>query len=93
MCMKREFSMPVVLIPCRKEPSKDINVYQQPLVDEFKELWHNGVPTYDSHSRTIFNMKVMLMWRTHDFPTYGSLASCMTHAQYICPNCAEGTIA
>lgn len=93
MCMKREFSMLTVLIPGPKAPSKDIDVYLRPLVDELKELWYNGVPTYDSHSGTIFNMKAMLMWGIHDFPAYGSLSGCVTHAQYACPVCAEGTVA
>ncbi|XP_058087532.1 uncharacterized protein LOC131234619 [Magnolia sinica] len=53
----------------------------------------NGVTTYDSHLKTIFNLKAILMWGIHDFPAYGSLSGCVTHAQYACPVCAEGTIA
>ena len=85
--------MLTILIPGPKAPSKDIDVYLRPLVDELKELWLNGVPTYDSHSRTIFNMKAMLMWGIHDFPTYGSVSGCVTHTQYACPICAEGIVA
>ena len=92
LCMKREFSMLTVLIPGPKGPSKDIDLYLQPLVDELKELWLNGVSTYDSHSKTIFNLKAMLMWGIHDFPAYGSLSGCVTHAQFACPVCAEGTV-
>ena len=44
-CMKKEFMMMTLLIT--EDPGTCIDVYLQPLVDELKELWENGVPTYD----------------------------------------------
>ena len=29
------------------EPENDIDVYMQPLIEELKDLWVNGVETYD----------------------------------------------
>ncbi|VVA36904.1 PREDICTED: transposon, partial [Prunus dulcis] len=39
MCMKAQYSMMTLVIPGPKAPSKDIDVYLRPLVDELKELW------------------------------------------------------
>ncbi|CAN6552438.1 unnamed protein product [Malus baccata var. baccata] len=46
-CMKKEFSIMTLLIPGDKAPGREIDVYLRPLIDELKELWENGVPTYD----------------------------------------------
>ena len=45
-CMKQEFLMMALLIPGHPAPSKDIDVYLQPLIDELKELWGKGVQTF-----------------------------------------------
>ncbi|XP_021811122.1 uncharacterized protein LOC110754366 [Prunus avium] len=42
MCMKAQYSMMTLLIPGPKAPSKDIDVYLRPLVDELKELWEQA---------------------------------------------------
>ncbi|KAM2964301.1 hypothetical protein FF2_022102 [Malus domestica] len=38
-----------------------IDVYLQPLVDELKELWENGVPTYDKSTGKMFILRAVLM--------------------------------
>lgn len=52
-CMKQEFFMMSVLIPGRKAPEKDIDVYLRPLIAELKELWI-GVRTYDAVEKKYF---------------------------------------
>ena len=36
--MREEFMMMSLLIPGRKAPGKDIDIYLQPLIEELKEL-------------------------------------------------------
>ena len=48
MCMKKEFSILLLLIPGPKAPSDDIDVFLEPLVKELNELWLEGVTTFDS---------------------------------------------
>ena len=47
MCMKQTYTMMSLLIPGPTEPGNDIDVYMQPLIEELKDLWVNGVETYD----------------------------------------------
>ncbi|KAL5807331.1 hypothetical protein ACOSQ4_030064 [Xanthoceras sorbifolium] len=50
-CMKEPFMMLSLLIPGPHAPSKNIDVYLRPLIDELKELWEYGVKTYDAASQ------------------------------------------
>ncbi|XP_055961230.1 uncharacterized protein LOC126675126 [Mercurialis annua] len=49
-CMKENFLMLSLLIPGKESPGNNIDVYLRPLIDELKELWETGVPTYDAYS-------------------------------------------
>ncbi|XP_028114517.1 uncharacterized protein LOC114312475 [Camellia sinensis] len=51
-CMKQSFSMLSLLIPGPQAPGRDIDVYMRPLIDELKELWEDGVLTYDASTET-----------------------------------------
>jgi len=53
---------------------KKINVYLQPLIDEFKILWNEGVDKYDVHINQTFKMKAALIWMVNDFSAYGMLS-------------------
>ena len=33
------------------QPGNEIDIYLKPLVDELKELWEEGVETYDAYSK------------------------------------------
>ncbi|XP_042415124.1 uncharacterized protein LOC122004280 [Zingiber officinale] len=90
MCMVKENLMLTLLIPGPKQPGNDIDVYLEPLVEDLKELWDIGVETYDAFSKSVFNMKAILMWTINDFPSYGNLAGCATKGKFGCPICGEG---
>ncbi|XP_026436586.1 uncharacterized protein LOC113334575 [Papaver somniferum] len=87
----REFSLLVLLISGPRAHGKDIDVYLQPLIDELKKLWNEGVLTYDSFTKTEFVMKARLLYAIHDFPALGTLYGCVTHGYYACPTCGEET--
>ena len=72
LCMKKEFIMLTLLIPRPKQPSNDINIYLQVLIDYLQQLWENGVEVYDVFIRTVLNLKVILMWTINDFPAYAT---------------------
>ncbi|KAA0049803.1 uncharacterized protein E5676_scaffold142G00300 [Cucumis melo var. makuwa] len=46
--MKKSNFFISLLIPSPRSPSRELDVYLQPLIEELKELWSLGVPTYDS---------------------------------------------
>jgi len=74
MCMKRSNFLLALLIPGPKAPGNDIDVFLEPLIDEFKELWEVGVKTYDAHSKEMFDMSAVLIWTMQDFPAYANLS-------------------
>ncbi|XP_042388109.1 uncharacterized protein LOC121980216 [Zingiber officinale] len=86
---EKENLMLTLLIPGPKQPGNDIDVYLEPLVEDLKELWDTGVEAYDAFSKSMFNLKAILMWTINDFPAYGNLAGCTTKGKVGCPICGE----
>ena len=91
LCTKRNFCMLSLLISSPKQPGNDIDVYLEPLVDELKVTWDEGVRIYDAHSRSFFNIKAILMWVIHEFPAYGNMAGCTTKGFFACSICGRNT--
>ncbi|XP_019082581.1 PREDICTED: uncharacterized protein LOC104704465 [Camelina sativa] len=72
-------------------PRASLDVFLQPLIDELKDLWYNGVEADDISLSENFNMKVVLMWTIRDFPAYGMLSGWTTHGRLACPICMDDT--
>ncbi|XP_060672399.1 uncharacterized protein LOC125422155 [Ziziphus jujuba] len=90
-CMKETFLMMSLLIPGPTTPGKDIDVYLRPMIDELKDLWTNGVTTYDISKKERFTMHAAVLWTIHDFPAYGTLSGWSTKGYKACPTCNEDT--
>ncbi|KAL6141538.1 hypothetical protein ACLB2K_059826 [Fragaria x ananassa] len=91
VCMSSENLMLSLLIPGPKQPGNDIDVYLEPLIDDLKELWTNGVEMYDAYKRATFYLKAILLWTVNDFPAYGNLAGLTTKGEFACPVCGPDT--
>lgn len=89
MCMKDERMFLSVIIPGPKNPKQKIDVFLQPLVEELKELWEEGVRTYDVSSKNNLQMKSTLMWTISDFPAYSMLLDWSTSEKLACPYCRK----
>lgn len=89
--MKNPFFIKSLLIPGPKSPENDIDVYLQPLVDELKELWEDGIPTYDASTGTNFVLHVIVVWTINEFPAYGNLSRWNTKGFLACPTCNKET--
>ncbi|XP_062005727.1 uncharacterized protein LOC133722884 [Rosa rugosa] len=61
-----------------KSPGNDIDVYLQPLIDELKMLWAEGVPTYDAFKKEVFQMRVALLWSPYCLHQY------LSNSLYLC---------
>ncbi|XP_024023057.1 uncharacterized protein LOC112092090 [Morus notabilis] len=90
-CMKQAHIMMSTLIPGRKAPGKDIDIYLRPLIDELKELWENGVRTYDVVEKKQFTLRAAILWTINDFPAYGTLSGYSTKGYEACPVCMDET--
>lgn len=71
--MKEPFMLMPLLIPGKKTPGRDIDVYLRPLVEELKLLFNIGVVTYDASKRDTFNMRAVVLWTINDLPALGTL--------------------
>ncbi|KAF7152750.1 hypothetical protein RHSIM_Rhsim01G0178900 [Rhododendron simsii] len=91
MCMKRSNFILSLLIPGPSSPSKNIDVYLQPSVEELKELWEVGVKTYDVSSKQNFQLRAFYMWTVNDLPAYGYFSGWNTQDALACPSCNYGT--
>ena len=87
MCMKQTSFILSMIIPGKRMPGNDIDVYFQPLIQELQELWEDGVETYDASTNKMFQMHAALMWTISDFPGLGNLSGWNTHTGLACPVC------
>ncbi|XP_028051875.1 uncharacterized protein LOC114256424 [Camellia sinensis] len=85
-CMKAPFFMMSLLIPGRNQPGIDIDFYLRPSIDELKELWENGVMTYDASTEQTFRMYAAVMWTINDFTAYVRLGGWVGHRAYLPDN-------
>lgn len=88
-CMKQPFFMLSLLIPGKKSPGKDIDVYLQPLIEELKKLWVEGIETFDVSYKKKFQMHAAVLWTINDFPAYGDLSGWSTKGYMACPVCND----
>ncbi|CAL2260083.1 unnamed protein product [Prunus armeniaca] len=86
-CMKKEYMMMTVLIT--EDPGRSIDVYLRPLVDELKDLWTNGVRTYDKSTGKMFTLRAAVMWTVNDFPAYAMVSGWSTKGYVACLVCKE----
>nr|XP_023904974.1 uncharacterized protein LOC112016705 [Quercus suber] len=74
LVMKERYFMLSLLIPSPHQPENEIDIYLKPLVDELKELWEEGIETYDAYSKEHFQMPATLLWTIHDYPGFGNVS-------------------
>ncbi|XP_077252318.1 uncharacterized protein LOC143891659 [Tasmannia lanceolata] len=91
MCMKQPYMILSLLIPGSSAPGNDIDVYLQPLIEELKELWDDGLQTYDASRNETFRMHAALLWTISDFPAYANLSGWSTKGKLACPSCNKDT--
>ncbi|KAG8363361.1 hypothetical protein BUALT_Bualt19G0014400 [Buddleja alternifolia] len=87
MCMDHPYMFLTLLVPGPRSPGKSLDVYLQPLIDELKTLWNDGVETYDVSKAQNFQMRAAFMWTVSDFSAYGMLSGWSTHGKLACPYC------
>ena len=90
-CMKSENIMLTMSIPGPTAPSNNIDVYLQPLIEDLKELWTEGMEVYDSFKKESFTLRVMMLWSITDYPGLGILAGCKVKGKKACNVCGKDT--
>nr|XP_043637839.1 uncharacterized protein LOC122608823 [Erigeron canadensis] len=87
MCLKDDYVNLSLVIPGRKSPGQNLDVFLQPLIDELKMLYEDGVETYDKYRKNNFILRAILLWTVSDFPAYAMLSGWSTHGRLACPHC------
>ncbi|KAL4573491.1 hypothetical protein LXL04_020299 [Taraxacum kok-saghyz] len=91
MSLKPEYFMLSLLIPGPESPSNNNDIYLQPLIEDLKELWVNGLDTYDKYRDETFRMYAALTWTISDFSGYSMLSGWKTKGKFACPCCNHET--
>jgi hypothetical protein len=77
-----------LIIPGKRSvTSKDFDTFIEPLVQELRLLWMEGIVTRDAaawNSQPHFLLRVILIWCIH---AYGMVAGCVTKGYRGCPVC------
>ncbi|XP_017970474.1 PREDICTED: uncharacterized protein LOC18609682 [Theobroma cacao] len=68
--MKQRYIFLNMVIPGKKSPSQNIDVFLRPLIKELTLLWRQGVVTYDAYRKQNFHMRAALLWTINDFSAY-----------------------
>ncbi|XP_068487048.1 uncharacterized protein [Phaseolus vulgaris] len=76
-----------MIIPGKQMTGNNIDVYLQPLIKELKELWFDGVQTFDYSKKEMFTLRAALLWTISDFPGLGNLSGWNTHTGLAFPTC------
>jgi len=87
LCLKQSYWMLSMMIPGARSPGVSIDVYLQPLIDELKVLWEEGVKAWDAKERKDFDLHAILLWTINDFPAYEMLSGWSTKGKFACPYC------
>ncbi len=91
LCLMQSYWMLSMLIPGSRSPGMNIDVYLQPLIDELKQLWIEGVETWDAKVKRNFTLRAILPWTINDFPAYAMLSGGSTKGKFACPYCHNDT--
>ena len=68
--------------PCA--PGNNLDVYLQSLIKELKELWSDGLDTFDSPKNEMLRMRVALMWKISYSPRLDNLSGWNTRNDLAC---------
>jgi len=76
-----------MIIPGKRAPRNNIDVYLLPLIHELKELWNTSVKTFDACGNEVFDMHTTILWTISDFASLGTLLGWNTHTGLACSRC------
>ena len=87
--MKDPYMILSLLILECKAPENKIDVYLRLLVDDLKELWNEGIKTYDASMQHSFKLHAALLKTINDFLAYANLSGRSTKEKLACLICNE----
>jgi hypothetical protein len=74
ICQKRRYLLLTMLISGPKQPNNDIDVFLEPLMEDIKILWEEGVKMIDVSRKEWFTLKAITFVTITDYPGLFSLS-------------------
>ena len=65
--MKGKYIMMPILIQGSKQLGNDIDVFLEPLMEDFATLWNQGVEAWDEYKRQYFQLRAMVFVTSYFF--------------------------
>ena len=89
--MKRKYIMLSMMIEGPKQPGNDIDVYLNPLIEDLRKLWVDGVDVYDANVQDTFRLRAMIFFTVNDFPAYDNLSGYNVKGHHTISICEKNT--
>lgn len=89
--MKKENIFLTLVIPGPQHPGKNLDVYMEPLYDDLKLLWREGIMVYNRSVWQSFRLRACYFYSINDLAALGMVSGDSTHGKFACPVCL-GTV-
>jgi hypothetical protein len=90
ICQKRRYLLLTMLIFGPKKPGNDLDVFLEPLMEDMKILWEEGVKMIDASRKEKFTLKAIIFVTITDYPGLFSLSG-QIKGKTGCVVCIDGT--
>jgi len=74
LCQKRKYLFLTVLDSGPQQPGFDIDVFLEPVMEEFEKLWRTGELMYDAFQKETFTLRAIIFVTINDHPTLFALS-------------------
>ena len=74
-----------------KHPGIDIDIFLEPLMQEMKTLWKEGIDIYDGFAREPFNLRAIIFVTIHDYQALFVLSG-QINGRTGCTVCVDDTV-
>ena len=68
LCQKCRYLLLTMIISSPKQPGNDIDVFLEPLMEDMKILWEDGVKMIDASVKKEFTLKAIIFVTITDYP-------------------------
>jgi hypothetical protein len=74
LCQKRKYLFLTVLVSGPQQPGFDMDVFLEPVMEEFKKLWRSGELMYDAFRNEAFTLRAIIFVTINDHPALYALS-------------------
>ena len=74
LCQKRKYLFLTVLVSGPQQPGFDMDVFLEPVMEEFEKLWRTGELMYDAFQKETFTLRAIIFVTINDHPALFALS-------------------